>query len=183
MEPDDPDKWLEHLTGKSGDAHPRTEKLRAAIQRMEARQPVGDPPPLSALLFRLRREGLLDKPTAFWRQPALLAMAASVAVVSITISLWHTTDESELDETRIVRALPTQQRFEVADPEASALGLSNDLKALGVVVRIEREGNDIAVMFTVPEPLTPALAKELTRLGVKDAKGKQRFVIVLAKKR
>ena len=183
MEPDDPDKWLEQLNGKSGDAHPRTEKLRAAIQRMEAKSPVGEPPPVSALLFRLRREGLLGKATAFWRQPALLAMAASVAVVTITLSLWHTTDETALDETRIVRALPTQQRFEVADPESSALGLSNDLQLFGVAAQIVRDDNDIAVMFTVPEPLTPALAKELTRIGVKDAKGKQRFVIVLAKKR
>lgn len=183
MEPDDPDKWLEQLTGKGADAHPRTAKLRAAIQRIEAKEPVGDPPPLSALLFRLRREGLLDKPQAFWRHPALMAMAASVAVVTITLSMWHTTDESALDETSIVRSLPTQYRYEAADPEATAKALVKELDARGIVARMERDEGKVAVMFTLPDVLTLELLDILQRNGVKGVKGKQRLVVVMNRRR
>lgn len=180
MEPDDPDQWLEQLTGKDTEAHPRTAKLRAAIQRMEEKSPVGELPPVSALLFRLRREGLVDKPSVFWRHPALMAMAASVAVVTITLSMWHTTDESALDESSIVRSLPTQYRYEAADPEATASALMKELDARGIAARMERDEGNVAVMFAVPPAPTVGLGELLGRYGVTDVKGGQRVVVVVA---
>ncbi len=179
MEPDDPDQWMEQLTGKGAEAHPRTAKLRAAIQRMEEKSPVGEPPPVSALLFRLRREGVLEKSNVFWRHPALMAMAASVAVVTITLSMWHTTDESALDESSIVRSLPTQYRYETADPEATAKALVKDLAAQGISARVEREDGEVAVMFTLPDAPSAGVGKLLLPYGIKEVKGKQRVVVVV----
>lgn len=179
MEPNDPDQWLEQLTGKDTEVHPRTAKLRAAIQRMEEKSPVGELPPVSALLFRLRREGLLDKPYAFWRHPGLMALAASVVVVTITLSMWHTTDESALDESSIVRSLPTQYRYEAADPEAAASALVKALDARGISARMERDEGNVAVMFAVPPAPTVGLGELLGRYGVTDVKGGQRVVVVV----
>lgn len=183
MEPDDPDQWLEQLTGKGAEAHPRTAKLRAAIQRLEDQAPTAEPPPLSALLFRLRREGLLDKPHAFWRHPGLMALAASVAVVSITLSMWQTTDESFLDESSIVRSLPAQYRYETADPEAAASALVSALDARGISARIERDAGNVAVMFAVPPAPTVGLGELLGHYGVSEVKGGQRVVVVVARTR
>ncbi len=181
MEPDDPDKWLEQLTGKGAEAHPRTAKLRAAIQRMEDHAPVGEPPPVSSLLFRLRREGLLDNPSVFWRHSALMAMAASVAVVTITLSMWHTTDESAQDESSIVRSLPTQYQYETADPEGTASALVKELAAQGVTARLERDEGGVAVMITLPIVPAASVAELLLRYGVKEVKGKQRVVVVMTR--
>jgi negative regulator of sigma E activity len=164
----DEDDWLEGLRGRPrAGSDPKTlwqaEAVRAAIEagriRPEQAAPDNDVE-LQRLLFRLRREGLLDsKPR--WRVP-LAAAAAVLVAVAVSLQLPAPPDDGPM------RGAGVPQVEHVANVAARVSELRATLEAVGapvVVTPLSGGGQEVAA--TVPSPSLDEAGRRLAALGLK----------------
>jgi hypothetical protein len=143
MPPDDDQDWLDALAGKPRPgAAPRTlleaRLLRAVLLEQAQAEPESDAERqnrLERLLFRLRRQGLLDAPRwsqRAWRVP--LAAAAALMLGIAVVQLVHWQDEAAPDAPAM-RGEDSVRRLVVDDAAQTATAIASALRAEGIDVR------------------------------------------------
>ena len=176
---DDLDDWLDGLRGRRprADAAPATaaeaQAERDAIAAAHAAQSgADDPQELQRLLFRLRREGLLQADGAAaasrWRRRLPLAAAAALALgLAITMigpGLW------QAEEAPVLRSGAAEQTLEVdaAAVDATAQRLLESLRAVGATATITDLGRGAReVAASVPKARLAEAARALEAFGLK----------------
>jgi hypothetical protein len=185
----DDQHWLDALAGRpnaaGGEADPRAQALRQALLAQRARE-LADAAPdegLERLLFRLRREGLLEKEHKPMGLPALLALAASVLLV-VGVG-WHMMIgyQSALEP----RASVPQQAAETpgasavqvlqdARPAELAAALQQEFGANGITLAQSAVGDTYRLEADLPEPLSPGALATLARHALALPQGKKLII-------
>lgn len=173
MSLEDDEKWLAILAGRdSGDAaDPGTKREAEALRRVilsrhgddDSESPVLDDKGLDRLLFRLKRENLLDKQerretlSRWWSVPAA---AAAAVILAIMLPLtWQLTKTPEDDPagtsewTRMRGSVETQLILS-ENPKLIATGIVEELNRLGIEVKLDEfEGHwYVDAQLPVPPP-------------------------------
>lgn len=171
--PDDDGDWIAALRGQPpAGAAPRTLDEAARIRAALRRQPPAEGEAesgLDALLFRLRREGLLARGGAPLRPQAWYALAAGLAAMAIALPLGLDLyrDHAVPDESALTRALPPPpQRLLADDPAATARELSAALRAAGAQVEAVGDGPHPRLRVEIPAERRAASADILARAGL-----------------
>lgn len=180
----DDDAWLDALRGRPRAGTPPAtlaeatavrDALRAAhAQRTAAagdRATSEEQQSLQRLLFRLRREGLIDGKQAdaaharHRRVPMAVAAAVLTLGLAITLvgpGLWHGGEEEP-----VLRSGGAVQVIESDDVAATVLKIETALKAAGAAVAVTDLGNGAReVAATVPAERRDAAAAALAPLGI-----------------
>lgn len=171
--PDDDRDWIEALRGSPpAGTEPHTleeaARIRAAMLRQQGAE--GEPEAgLGALLFRLRREGLLDAPEKTISRRTWYALAAGLVVTAIalplTIGLLR--DAAPPDEPLLTRALPPPARILHAEnPAEAAHELAVALNAIGARAEAVGDGPHPRLRIEVPAEHRAAVADILARAGL-----------------
>lgn len=177
-DPADDDRWLEALRGQRPAGAPaRTQAEAEALRRALLGAHDGETGPaatggtdaeLQRLLFRLRREGLLERaPRAAWQWPAAAA-AVLVLGVSLVINLPGGPEPETLRGSGAVQVLT------VADPAEQARRIEALLRARGSEVGVHALGDGAyEVAATVPADRIDEVARALAPLALQppDAQG------------
>lgn len=183
----DDETWLALLRGKPITSEQNTDSeqmklLRATIADWYRDEIEPDEKPdqaaLERLLFRLRAEGLLkasSRPS--WKKPPRwLAMAASLAVVAIGISLvihYQRPTEQFPSEGTVMRGVEAAQSVKAQDPEQVLKRLQQEYDRLGISYQVQRKNTAILVDAYIPSELEAPLKALLEELGVKqDSNGR-----------
>ena len=187
--PDDDGDWIAALRGQPpAGAAPRTldeaARIRASLRRQPAAE--GDPEAgLDALLFRLRREDLLDLRTKAPPRRSWYALAAGLAVAAIALPLaiGLLRDTPEPPEHLITRGgIVPPQRIEAAAPQALAGELAAGLRAAGASVEFNPQASPLRLTVTIPEDRRAASADFLARHGLTlPASGRPLRILVVPK--
>lgn len=172
--PGDDADWIEILRGRNAPgADPRTreeaQRIRAALREQERANAGETATGLDALLFRLRREGLLaGAPVRSWLRPAY-ALAAVLAVTAIALPLVMTLEREQAvpEAPPQTRGLPPRPAILVSDaPGRTAAALAAALREAGASVEASEMGEGIRLVATVPEGRRAPVAEALARFGV-----------------
>ena len=182
---DDDDKWLDALAGRSTDVTPEAarevEALRRVLRSSEsAGAATGDPAEeerrLQGLLFRLRRERLLER-SRLVRFGVPLALAAGVALLFVAVQPgMFFAERAVYDEPPAFRGAVAQQAIVAAKPREQAENLARDLAAQGIAARLYQKGDSFTVDFNLPADAPRAAQEALARAGAKASTGDNRVV-------
>ncbi|MBE7423111.1 MAG: hypothetical protein HS110_11900 [Zoogloeaceae bacterium] len=187
--PDDDGDWIAALRGQPpAGAAPRTldeaARVRAALRRQPTTEGEADAG-LGALLFRLRREGLLDTraktpPRRSWHA---LAAGLAVAAIALPLAISLLRDTPETPEHLITRGgIVPPHRIEAAVPRTTADELAAGLRAAGASVEFDAQASPLRLTVTIPEDRRAASADFLARHGLKlPAPGQTLRILVLPK--
>ena len=187
--PDDDGDWIAALRGQPpAGAAPHTldeaARIRAALHRQPATEGEADAG-LDALLFRLRREGLLDTraTTPPRRRWYALAAGLAVATIALPLAIGLLRDAPETPEHLITRGgIAPPQRIEAAAPQAAAAELAAGLRAAGAAVEFDPQASPLRLTVTVPEDRRAASADFLARHGLTlPAPGRPLRILVVPK--
>jgi hypothetical protein len=182
--PGDDDAWLDALRGRPragtspatlAEATAVRDALRAAhAQRTAADQPATaeEQQSLQRLLFRLRREGLIDGKRAdaahARHRRAPMAVAAAVLTLGLVITLVGPGLWQAAEEEPVLRSGSAVQVIESSDVAATVQKLEAALKAAGAAVAVTDLGQGAReVAATVPAERRDAAAAALAPFGIK----------------
>jgi hypothetical protein len=170
--PDDDGDWIEALRGRPpAGAEPRTLEEAGRIRSALRKQPTDEGEPetgLDALLFRLRREGLLEtrarpRPTVWYALAASLAVAA----IALPLTLGLLRDAAPPDEPPLTRGLPPPaQVLHAGNPAEASRELAADLRAIGAQVEAVGDGPHLRLRIEIPAERRAAAADILARAGL-----------------
>lgn len=187
--PDDDGDWIAALRGRPpAGAAPRTldeaARVRAALRRQPTTEGEADAG-LDALLFRLRREGLLDLRTTAPPRRSWYALAAGlvVAAIALPLAIGLLRDAPETPEHLITRGgIVPPQRIEAAAPQVLAGELAAALRAAGASVEFDPQSSPLRLTVTIPEDRRATSADVLARHGLKQpAPGQALRILVVPK--
>lgn len=167
------DDWIEALRGRpSAGTDPRTRdeaaRIRAALRTASHTEGMPEDG-LDALLFRLRREGLLGAVPHRPRRPLWFALAATLAVAAIALplTLGLLRDATPPDAPSLTRGLPVPaQRVQATDPVAAAQALATALREAGAGVEIISDTSHPRLRVEIPDNRRAACAEVLSRAGL-----------------
>lgn len=138
MSDTDDQDWLEGLTGGRAPVDPALQREIAAVRRAVARLDAAaasqqDDVGRARLLKRLEQENLLPVPASPKRWAPWLAAAATVAFAAIAFQVLKPTGSSPAPDVPVEtpRGVAGAIRLAVSDPEATAIALREELRALG----------------------------------------------------
>lgn len=187
-DPLDDDKWIDVLAGRpSANVTPDTareaEMLRRVMRaREQAEQEALDAAPASeerglhALLFRLRRERLLER-TLLRRLSVPLAVAAAVALMILVVRPGMFFPERVYyDEPPAFRGPVAQQSIASERPKEEAESLAQSLKAQGIAARLYQKERSYMVDFNLRGDEPQKLRDLLGRFGATAQSGDNRLV-------
>ncbi len=167
----DDDRWLEALRRGPGaaapldDADAATARLRAVILRADRGTPDGeiDAAEKQRLLFRLQREGLLDR--AARRPPYLVWSAAAVLALALGLGMMLPLQAPAPDT--VLRG-DGRSVLRDAQPAARAQQLSEILRRHAAeVVLTDLEDGGVELRATVPPGTRPAATQALAAQGLR----------------
>lgn len=170
---DDDDKWLAGLRGKQAEVQNEREQrvvetLRAEVQRVNETTEVRHDAPreLEGLLFRLRKDRLLDAPSSSTWKRALPLSAAAIVVAGVSVTmLWPGGLFDTGGDGPVMRG-DAPQLVDVDDPGMVAERLVADLRVLGVPVQRYEVGSTIGVTAKVTKGQAASVRAALAPLGV-----------------
>lgn len=170
--PDDDGDWIEALRGRPpAGAAPRTLEEAGSIRAALRKQPPDEGGPeagLDALLFRLRREGLLEtrarpRPTVWYALAASLAVAA----IALPLILGLLRDAAPPGEPPLTRGLPPPaQILHVEHPAEAARELAAALHTIGAQAEAVGDGPHPRLRIEIPTERRTAGADILARAGL-----------------
>ncbi len=170
--PKDDADWVELLRGREAPGAQagtvaEARALRAAMIAREAAAQDSAAAGLDALLFRLKREGLLGPARAGGGpRPVYLAMAAAlVAAIALPIA-WQMHGTREDDAPYKTRSLAPALRLEAGDPQRTAAELAKALQAAGVPVTSTSAEGRVTLRGTVPPERITEIEAVLKRFGI-----------------
>lgn len=167
-EKDDQD-WLQSLGGaEAKDADVNTLREARALRAAMLEYARKDETPefdreagLQRLLFRLRREKLVEGAKPRWQMPFAFAIAATLALaIGVGVFIGHERGDDELTKTR---GLVTAQWIDAADPKATREALVRELTALGAQPRVRDEQGVLVLEVAWPPQADEAHAAFLER--------------------
>lgn len=189
----DDEKWFNSLTGKSDeDADGRL--LREALQRRESAAPSESvsSQEVDQLLFRLKKEGLLNKPKRATFNHWLMGIAASLFVVFLSLNLIFdrsaiTDDDMAVllhPDIQVMRSLPSdndqQQQFIFNDPHLLATTLSKVFTHYGINGDVTPTVEGYRFSASLPEDAPIALTELLIDMQI-DIPDNRNLIIVYRK--
>lgn len=172
MSKDDQD-WLDALAGKpdpgaDADTNRRAAALRGAMLDSREKEIASGSPDdgLDRLLFRLRREGLMENEKKSWllRPPVIFAMAATVLLaVGLGLAIIPERIESApdvIESANLVEPLPvggasSPQTLFSATPEDMAENIRQDFSTAEITLKQSASGQNIHLDADLPENLSP----------------------------
>jgi hypothetical protein len=170
---DDDDKWLARLRGKSREAQNvdeqrAAEALRAEIRRVNDTTEVrhDGPRELERLLFRLRKERLLDaRSESSWKRALPMSAVAIVVAGIATTMVWQSgLFQPGGDDFPIMRG-GAPQLIDADDPAKAAEQLLATLKKFDIPAQHYEIGTTVGVMAKVPAEKAESVRSALTPLG------------------
>ena len=183
---DDNQPWLDSLAGREAEGMSFAEAVEPAAlrrvllareeaeQRKLAMQAASDEHALQAMLFRLRRERLIDRP--FLRRFGVpLALAASVAMAALILTPMFSGETALYDEPPRMRGALPEDTVQSTNPKGDAEKLAAALKAARMEARIYQNKK----VFVVDASLSAEEVKTVEPLfavyGLKPREGQSRI--------
>jgi len=172
MADDRDDAWLRALAGRPDAGLPdevrrEAEALRRALGREPDAPPVApDERELERLLFRLRRERLLE-PGSRWTSRTWLPLAAAAVLVLGVAPVLLSPDFRRPDEDAAIGSRLDIQIVETADVERSLGEIAAALRAAGIEPDATPSGLHRGLSASIPADKTETVRPALEKLGVK----------------
>ena len=188
MSLEDDEKWLDILSGHDDGTHvdPRlkgeAEALRRAILNRYGKNDQEEPPldegSLDRMLFRLKREGLLEtkkaKPHWYGSVPAAVAAVLALALVLPLAYQLTSVRESQLpgdQDLTQMRGGAEMQQVLSDDPARTAADFRDELEALDIQPKVDEFEGRWYVDVHLPVPLTGKVKEFLDRHGLESGQG------------
>jgi hypothetical protein len=176
------DEWLAQLAGRSAasdhDAAALARVFKAHHASQQARSDAHEQLRLEQLLFRLRKEKLLEsspKRLVTASNSAWFALAASVvAAVLLFGPLQNESDHVYYPEPPTMRGTSDADVRSSADPRAAAMKLAAGLKTAGVKSNIYQDKADFYVDYAIAPERYDSLENTLVTLGLPKKVGQHR---------
>lgn len=157
------EQWFNALAGKPDPAaDPEINRealalrsaLKARSEQMATEIPKADSAHYEQLMFRLRREGLID--TGRQSNPnkrfVRFAVAASIMLSAGLIFLTHLHQNPQQNEAEVFRGLGDMQIVLAVDPEKHLTHLTTELDRLRINYQVERVGDEISLKIEGIDP-------------------------------
>ncbi len=170
MADDRDEEWLRALAGRPGvelpaDLRREVEALRQAIGRERDASPAApDERELERLLFRLRRERLLE-PGSRWTGRTWLPLAAAAVLVLAVAPVLFSPDVRRSDDADSIGSRLEIQIVETADVERSLGEIAAALREAGIEPRDAAPG-ERGLNASIPADKIDAVRPALEKLGV-----------------
>lgn len=168
---DDAD-WVELLLGREAPGAPpgtvaEARAVRKAVIAREAAAQDASTAGLDALLFRLKREGLLGAArSGGGPRPLYMAMAAALVAAIALPMAWQMHSTPEYDAPYKTRSLTSALRLEARDPQSTAAELAKALQAAGVPVASTTAEGRVTLRGNVPPERMADIDAVLKRFGI-----------------
>ncbi|RDH84094.1 MAG: hypothetical protein DIZ80_08150 [endosymbiont of Galathealinum brachiosum] len=174
---DRPDEWWDVLTGRSVDASDIEKNADARALRESILDSVKEDDlesssdeELQRLLFRMRKEGLLESGLTKHRKTIALSLVASVLLAFVSIQLIFSpsnTNDMAIqvllnEDYMVMRDISEGQVRTVSDPEAYAAALKTVLESNGLSVNVTKTELEIVVVSKINEGANKDLIKLLS---------------------
>jgi hypothetical protein len=161
--------WLRALAGRPGpelpaEARREVDALRRAIgASRDAQAPAADERELERLLFRLRRERLLE-PASRWTSRTWVPLAAAAVLVLAVAPVLYSPEVRRSDDAAAIGSRLEVQIVETADVERALGDIATALREAGIEAHDDAAGRGLNA--SIPPDKIEAVRPALEKLGV-----------------